>query len=436
MGVSVQQLSPSQNEAYSVCIPTSELVQGALWLEDAWHGWVRPERFLSEQKRALTSCMAWYPGIYRQMVECTSGIVLDFLTDSQNLALEMRVDAEPRATYNVRKLMPMDIEENLPPIDGIEVFVDGKLAREIAFDSDAQELVLEIDTAPQSIKKAKKAASKPVQLVFPGFSEEHHIRVYLPNTRGCELGFVRGDGTYINACEKHSQIFVLGDSVAQGFSSAKPAAVWPAILADKLNMELINQSVGGQVFQPTSLVGLGGHKDALNPQLVIVALGANYRWGRCSQDLVRREIRQYLREVDSLWPEAKLVIALPDTVSHEPVKNSCYRDIPRIITEEARALQDLRRREGRQHLLSFEMPVLQKEQIADSDGHPTVEGHTFLAKYISDKLQAFQCECFTTLGQYGRCGRCHASGPATSVSKLDSNTNEPIWITEKIAFED
>lgn len=85
----------------SCCAYARELVRGAIELEELPYGWVRPWRFSAAQRRALASCLAWYPGIYRQMAACTAGVRLEFETDASEVFIEVRTDREPRATRNV-----------------------------------------------------------------------------------------------------------------------------------------------------------------------------------------------------------------------------------------------------------------------------------------------------------------------------------------------
>ncbi len=100
-------------------------------------------------------------------------------------------------------------------------------------------------------------------------------------------------------------LLVLGDSVAQGFTVDDPALAWPSLVADELQYGLVNQSVGAQAFQESSL---GALPVGMDPSLVIVALGANYRYGRCNERVTGREIASYLARADELWPSVPLVV--------------------------------------------------------------------------------------------------------------------------------
>ncbi len=67
-------------------VPAEGLLHGAVSLERGASGWVRPLRFFPSQLRALGSCAAWHPSLYRAQARTTSGIVVEFETDASECA--------------------------------------------------------------------------------------------------------------------------------------------------------------------------------------------------------------------------------------------------------------------------------------------------------------------------------------------------------------
>ena len=84
-----------------VSADASTLLHGAIRLVREADGWVRPWRFSEEQMRALGSCQAWHPGLFRQMARTTAGVCIEFDTDSSEVAVEVSLDEEPPATRSV-----------------------------------------------------------------------------------------------------------------------------------------------------------------------------------------------------------------------------------------------------------------------------------------------------------------------------------------------
>ncbi len=395
------------NASEVVCAAwASELVRGVAWLEDVGAKWVRPHRFWPEQERALGSCAAWYPGIYRQMAPCCAGVRLEFETDASELVLEIALDAEPAATSRV--LAGVAEKGLLAPgaHDALTVDVDGKRLEDVPLDGVEPPAEHGPRGSEVAFELAAGAASGDL-LQLPGFADASHVCVWLPALRGARLGRVRGNGTFLRPTGRDvpaRRLLVLGDSVAQGFVCDSPAASWPSIIARERGLELVNQSVGGQVYQPSALVGL----DRLDaPDVVIVALGANYSYGRSSVAVVSREVTEYLSRVDALWPDASLLVMVPPADGKTSVPGSCYPFIGKIIGDAVVRVSARRVSEGRAAVYEVMQPELGEELLSDADGHPTAEGARILAGFVGARLdELLECTCLRDFGQFGRCGAC------------------------------
>ena len=494
---------PVRAQAAARCrVAAADLVRGALRLEELPHGWVRPWRFVPRQVRALESCMAWYPGIFRQMAGTTAGVRLEFETDSATVTLELRVDAEPRATRKV--LAGVTRPAGGVAHDALSADVDGHhlvlpLAELEAVEDDealpADEALARPGERAAHVTLDLTATAAPRDLLqLPGMGSAHHVRVWLPSLRGCELGYVEGDGTYMRPAAyvevpeaegqgaevpagegasksggpaavssdaavsasmgvsagadgaarrpgaasgaagmakgpapdgratgsdgawepSEGDLLVLGDSVAQGFVTDDPALAWPSLVARDLGRGLVNQGLGAQVFQPTALGGLE-HIDA--PAIVVVALGENYRFGRCIERVVGREIQEFLSSVDRLWPDAGLVVLVPAPLGRrEAVRGSCYEQVPLLVREAARRVRKRRVSERRAPVAIVEGPRLRKAQLADADGHPTAAGAALVADVVREGVGQLGCRCLRDLGTYGACGACvHSVAGAQSL---------------------
>lgn len=400
------------------CAYARELVRGAVELEELPYGWVRPWRFSAGQRRALASCLAWYPGIFRQMATCTAGIRLEFETDASEVFIEVRTDREPRATRNVLRGMKPEVGDASAAHDGFSFDVDGKhRAGEVR-----------LGPVVGSYAAATAAASMPGEwaagitlelgelsgrdglIELPGFGRSHRVCVWLPALRGCELGRIAGNGTFVRAVEGAEEpvLLVLGDSVAQGFTTDDPALAWPSLVSRELGMPLVNQSVGAQVFQESAVAPLP--TNAGTPALVIVALGANYRYGRCNERVVAREIAAFLEHVDELWPSVPLVVLKPHVGAREPVAGSCFERVPALIDDAVARVRRRRMAAGAPAVLSLATPALEERQLSDADGHLTAAGAASLARFVLGELPKLECRCLAETGRYGRCGACGQAG--------------------------
>ena len=407
------------------CAYARDLVRGAVELEELPYGWVRPWRFVAGQRRALASCLAWYPGIFRQMAVCTAGVRLEFETDASEVFIEVRTDREPRATRNVLAGMKSQVGDANAAHDGFSYDVDGRHRDGVVMLGPvAGSYAAAVGSAGHDGRWAAgitfdlgELKSRGNLMELPGFGQSHRVCVWLPALRGCELGRVAGNGTFVRpiADTGTGALLVLGDSVAQGFTTGDPALAWPSVVACELGLSLVNQSVGAQVFQESSVAAL---PDGRAPELVIVALGANYRYGRCNERVVAREIVAHLERVDELWSSAPLVVLKPHVGSREPVAGSCFVRVPALIDEAVARVRRRRMAAGAPAVLALATPWLDDRLISDADGHPTAAGDAVIARFVLGELPKLECRCLAETGRYGRCGACgHGAAHAASAKR-------------------
>lgn len=359
-----------------------ELLHGAVRVERVADGWVRPWRVLPSQLRALESCLAWYPGIFRQMAACTAGVALEFATDASRVVVEVRADAEPNATRAV--LRGVDGTGSGLAHDGLSADVDGR------------HLAVRL---PEPVADPVPGARRPEPphvtfeldegggapggdlLCLPGFGRTRRVRIWLPALRGCELGWVRGDGTVLEPVAARPSLLVLGDSLSQGFVCGDPALAWPSVVSAELGCGLLNQSIGAQVYQPSSLTGAEGI--ATEVDRVVVMLGANYRYGRCNVGVVGREVSGLLERVSRLWSAAPVWVVTPpaDGAGPEPVRGSCYREVAGIVEAACERAAGRRAQRGEAPLFVVDGGwLLDGVEACDADGHPSAEGSALVAE--------------------------------------------------------
>lgn len=362
----------AQYEELMAVVPARELLHGALRAETLGAGWVRPHRFGISQERALGSCLAWHPGLYRSMATCTAGVTVEFETDSSEVVLEVEVDRMPGASSailaDVRRVTP-DAPELL---DGISADVDGRHIP-VAVPDGRGLVELSLDDA---------AAGEQSAMRIPGMGERHRVRMWLPCLAGCSVGRVLGDGTFIDPVEPTPALLVIGDSIAQGFVAGDPALTWPALLAVRLGLGLVNQGVGGQVFQPGSLAGANG---ALQPEAIVVELGENYRYETCRAESVRRDVRGFLSGLATMWPDVPTWVLTPIWHSERVYRTnprSCFSELSDIISEEVAAHPQMTLVHGTR-LLDAD-PTL----MADGYEHPNANGSSIIAERLALTMEA------------------------------------------------
>lgn len=348
-----------------VCVDAQPLLHGCVRSARERDGWVRPWRFSSEQVRTMGSCLAWHPGLFRQMARTTAGVTMELETDSTELALEVLLDGEPSGTRAV--LDPIRGEDD-DALDGISVDVDGR------------HLPCSMPTESESVLRFSlddpEEAPLPGLVMLPGLGETHHVRIWLPALRGCAVRRVWGNGTFVQPVDQRSQLLVIGDSIAQGFVTGDPATAWPHLLADSFGFDIVNQGLGGQVFQTGTLLGLASLVD---PVAVVIALGENYRYEPCRARPTARDVRNYFVEVARIWPEVPTFVCTPlwhDEDASPSHAMSCWERVPSMIAANVSVHDEMMLVDGLR-LLDHDSSLL-----ADGYEHPSELGSRQVARRL------------------------------------------------------
>ena len=365
-----ERIADEQARTLLASAPAAGLLHGAVSAQERDYRWVRPLRFAEEQLRALGSCQAWHPGLYRQMARTTAGICVELETDGTELALEVRVDAEPKGTRSV--LEQVDRRANGGPAshDGISADVDGRIIACRMPSPDEELYAIEL----AGYDREDEMGLQPL----PGMARTRHVRIWLPALRGCMVRDAYSDGSFIRPVAHRSQLLVLGDSIVQGFVSGDPALSWPALLAKRLGLDLVNQGVGGQVFQPGSLYGLAG---SIDPERIVVAFGENYRYEPCMARRVSLDIRSYLSEVNRLWPQVPTHVLTPlwhDEEAWPSHAMSCHEQVPALIQAQASRYKQMTLIDG------LELMEHDPGLLGDGYEHPNERG----CRQIASRLNA------------------------------------------------
>ena len=383
MGIRETLVSPSARAAeartWLTLDKASDYVCGAIEVVAERDGWSRPRRFFASQTRAICSCMAWHPGLFRSMAQTTAGVCLRFATDATEIALAVRLDDESRGTARV--LGPIDKGRRRRPHDGVSVVVDGRpvgcvmpepLGRVLPWIE--QSMGLELATF--SLRDASVDPSDEI-VAIPGLGKRREVCVWLPCLRGCVVRELWTNGTFVEPMAKRAKLLVLGDSIGQGFCSDDPAQTWAALLSERLSRELCNQSVGGQVFQPTMITD-----DAVDAvSHVIIELGLNYRWERCAPSQIIADTRAFVLGIRRTYPNARLCILTP-TWCDESVAPSLY---PQGLITAMSALEDAAKDCEACFVSGLELLDHDDRMLADGE-HPNAAGHGQIAKRLFEVL--------------------------------------------------
>ena len=116
------------------------------------------------------------------------------------------------------------------------------------------------------------------------------VTLYLPADSTVILRHFDIAGDYIGI-KKGPKVLWLGDSITQGFGPLRSGHTYVSIANRLLNYDIINQGIGGYIYDKNILMDLNGYK----PDKIIVALGTNQYGTETMKDIEDYYIR--LREL-------------------------------------------------------------------------------------------------------------------------------------------
>lgn len=233
------------------------ITRGAVTIEER-DGYFRFERYSDEQKAA-------YDDRQRSQIRtsATTSVVLDFYTDSENITFDYEID---RLNMVMADFMFFDLWE------------DDIMTHHIG----------EYSTTPIKTTAHIKLSQG-----------EKRVRLYLPNIFKMNIGNITLDeGATFRPTEKKRRALILGDSITQGFDAHFPSMSYPNILARDFELDMVNQSIGGEVFLPKSL----GTSPLFDADIITVAYGTN-DWLGGSPDF--DAVEEYFEKLTALYPKAK-----------------------------------------------------------------------------------------------------------------------------------
>ena len=339
-------------------VDAEPLLRGCLRVTAEAGGWFRPRRFAEAQERSLASVDAWHPGLYRQMARCTAGVCLAFETDAATAAVELRVDPEPQGTADQLELVDGPAGPRLTH-DGVSATVDGAHLSARLPQGTMERVVFDLGPAPRC--------------------GAHRVRVWLPWGRGCALRDVIANGSFVRALPQRPGLLVISDSIAQGFCVDDPAFAWPALAGEALALDVVNQGVGGQIFQASSLAGIAALE---RPMAVVVALGTNYAFAPFSAAVVRKDAKLFFRSLAQAFPGVPVLVATPTWRGPAARRHprTAFDQVPELLREVVAAHEGMAVVDGLA-LLPHDTALL-----ADGEDHPNQDGARLLAQALVDEL--------------------------------------------------
>lgn len=165
----------------------------------------------------------------------------------------------------------------------------------------------------------------------------------------------------------------IGDSITQGFACEYPSLTIAASISRALDLELLNQGIGGYSHRRGFLQRLN-----FTPDFIIVALGTNDPSWTAPE---KRDVDGFYDDLDALYPDTKTVVITP-----------YYRDLPFDAEKMDEVIGRICARAAARKdcLLIDGKTVSPHSKDFYYDGlHPNTGGMQFIAVQLLEKLKEF-----------------------------------------------
>ena len=229
---------------------------GAYSFEETEDGWLQAFQYTKAQMEYFRSAFDfWYD---RSMA--TTAKTLEMTTDAENISFEYKF------TWTGSQ-------------DSFELAVDG--------------LITEIRYVKDLPEEGKLEWKLP--------EGKKDVIIYLPADATVELRNCEIDGAYTPA-KKNEKVLWLGDSITQGYGPLRSAMTYVSVANRILNYDIINQGIGGYIYDKKSLMKMDGY----TPDKIIVALGTN-QFG-CE---TMKDVEEYYETLTGLYGETPVLCVTP-----------------------------------------------------------------------------------------------------------------------------
>ena len=194
----------------------------------------------------------------------TSGIRLDFHTNSQNLAF---------CAFQGKKF---------------EVYVDGLLRKQIIFDTE-------------------KETTIPLCNPLGHKKDNYRVTLYFPSHKKGVIEWVElDDGAYITPHEYDRKWLFIGDSLTQGWAAIIDSLSYALRVSRFFNADCVVQGIGGAYFSEDSFDSID-----FDPDIVSVAYGTNDFGHYKTLDELRAHARAHLTLIANEYKDKKLFYISP-----------------------------------------------------------------------------------------------------------------------------
>jgi lysophospholipase L1-like esterase len=224
-----------------------------------------------------------------------------------------------------------------------------------------------------------------VDIPLPPRTSDEPVVIYLPDSVPVTVLEAEPFGGALAAASRGPRWLAYGDSITQGWSATDPGRAWPATVARRLGLDLVNLGFAGSARGELPAAAQLAETDA---EVITLAWGTNC-WSSIPTDagLIEQMMRLFVTTVRQGHPDVPLLVVSPIVrPAAENAPNRYGATLADLRTALERAAERVAAESG-----DTRLSVLPGRDLVDAehlvDGiHPGDHGHSQLASAVAARL--------------------------------------------------
>ena len=306
------------------------LFHGALRF-DKRRGYLIPYRFTEAQAASVS-----YSELFAERTLCDASITIELSTEATEVSFGYKFFKRTgvRSTF--------------------EVYTDGFLTHLVGDDTLADEGVLS----------------------FSFGAGEKQIEIYLPNYSEVGVKALSANAAYRAVPKRKTKVLFIGDSITQGGGSKRSAQTYVNVAKRALGWEIVNQGIGGYVFEKNLLTEI-----PFSPDKIVVSLGTNHH-GYDEQEN-RARITEFFEALHQRYGDKKTLVILPVYCGNPNIENKPekYKRIKETIIEIASRYPNV------QFVSAYEMVPHLADYYMEDMVHPNALGMELYGQNLAKAIK-------------------------------------------------
>lgn len=281
----------------------------------------------------------------------TSGVKLQFVTDSEYMKLDVRISSASSRSYF-----------------SLDVFVNGSM-------------VGSVDNLTDDLPQDYTEVALPLgdfSKTFALGAGRKEIAVYL-HWSACAVvkNMELDDGAILEPVKPKHKLLAYGDSITQGYDAQRPSQKYITRLAECLDAAEYNKAIGGEEFYPLMAEAESGS----DPDYIVVAYGTN-DWSHSTREQLITRCGEFYAILSKKYPQARIIAMTPiwraDWEQEKPV--GPFHDVEKIIRDAVKNLENVTVIRG------FDIVPKDTNLFADLRLHPNDEGFDHYFRTLSTRV--------------------------------------------------